>query len=238
MSILLKTPFKMDSLETDPFVFGLRPIVIKKAVTELYNDKSILVTGPRGIGKSSLRYQLQNILQGDNTILERCALNVKMGKYITVEYICSSDDTLKYVVESIIDKFEQQLPEFKFKYELHDMSFDFSIFKVFKTKLNLVKTDENNEVSLSDAFVEVIEKMSEMYVEPHINIAIDELDQLNDKYNIAHFIKIVLEKLNSHGTDSLSFILVGQDDLYKRLYTQQQAFSRLVKHIKFRTFKR
>lgn len=233
MSLLLKTPFKTDSLETDPYVYGLRPIVIKTAITELYNDKSILITGPRGIGKSSLRYQLQKVLQGSDTLLKRCALDVDMEKYITIEHVCSSEDTLESIIEKIINCMEAKLEEKDSQYRIKDLSFDISFFGAVKTKLNIEKkvNDGNNEMSLVDALVSVVKGVSNMYVAPHINIAIDELDQLDEKYNIAHFIKVVLETLNTDDYDVLSFILVGQDNLYKRLYSQQPAFARLVKHI-------
>lgn len=76
MSIILKTPFHSNSMETDPLVYGLRPVIIKSTITELFNDKSILITGARGIGKSSLSYQLQRILNGDKIILKRCGIEI------------------------------------------------------------------------------------------------------------------------------------------------------------------
>ncbi|MDD2972140.1 MAG: hypothetical protein PHE02_08435 [Lachnospiraceae bacterium] len=76
MGILIKSPFHSNNMETDPTVYGLRPTIIYDAVRELFNDKSILITGTRGIGKSSLSFQLQRILNGEKNVLVRCGIEV------------------------------------------------------------------------------------------------------------------------------------------------------------------
>lgn len=78
MSIIIKTPFRSSDLETDPIVYGLRPEELRQGIYQLYNDKSLLITGTRGIGKSSFCYQLQKIIKGDDTLLKRCALEISM----------------------------------------------------------------------------------------------------------------------------------------------------------------
>ncbi|WP_455714656.1 AAA family ATPase, partial [Anaerosporobacter sp.] len=233
MSIIVKTPFKSDGLETDPMVYGLRPSELRQGIIQLYNDKSLLITGSRGIGKSSLCYQLQKIMQGDNIILNRCGLDISMHEFITINYICTPDDTLETIVYSILNELERKLVDCNKKYKLKLKEFDVQIFGFLKAKIENKSTEKEQFVTLVNSFVEVIHSFRETYVDPHINISLDELDQIKSDYNVAHFLKAVLEQLDKKGEGRfLSFILVGQNCLYNLLYDKQPAFHRLVKHIR------
>lgn len=231
MSIIIKTPFRSSDLETDPIVYGLRPEELRQAIYQLYNDKSLLITGTRGIGKSSFCYQLQKIIKGDDTLLKRCALEISMPKFITVSYVCTPDDTIETIILSIINDLEEQIEECREKYKIRAKEFDVTIFGIIKSKIAVEETETKKYNTLVTSFIEIIHKYTQVYVEPHINIVLDELDQINPQYNIAHFIKVVLEQLNRKGDDYLSFILVGQNSLFDTLNNSQPAFHRIVKHI-------
>jgi|GEM_PF-3045913 len=231
MSIIIKTPFSFDKLATDPLSYGLRESIIKDCIRELYNDKSILITGARGIGKSSLSYQLQNVLSGEDILLKRCSIRIDIPSYIIVDYICTNYDTLESIVMSIVKKLDEQAETFKTKYKVNKMELEFSFFSFFKTKMELENEQQEKQTSLINSFVDVVEKICEIYVEPHINIAIDELDQLDKMHNISHFVKVVSEILNRKGLQVLSFIFSGQPIILKNLLEQQPAFHRLVKHV-------
>lgn len=135
MSIIAKTPFRSSGLETDPIVYGLRPEELRQGIYQLYNDKSLLITGTRGIGKSSFCYQLQKIVKGDDTLLKRCALEISMPKFITVSYVCTPDDTIETIVLSIINDLEEQIEDCREKYKIKTKEFDVSIFGAIKSKI-------------------------------------------------------------------------------------------------------
>lgn len=232
MSILIKTPFKPNKLETDPLVYGLRPEIIRACITELYNDKSILITGGRGIGKSSLCYQLQRILGGEKILLERCVMDINLDKCITVMFVCSPYDTLETIVDGIMAELEKKLVDVNKNFKLKEATAEFSFLGSLKVSAKVENAEKNTYMSLIDNFIDTMRRFGETYVNPHINIAIDELDLISEKENIAHFIKVVLEKMSSVEENFLSFILVGQELLFNRLYGQQPAFHRIVKHIK------
>ena len=56
--VLRKNPFTPQGPVRDPAKFAGRRDSFRNAVDALYNNKYILVSGPRGIGKSSVSYQL------------------------------------------------------------------------------------------------------------------------------------------------------------------------------------
>lgn len=179
MSIIIKTPFRSSDLETDPVVYGLRPEELRQGIYQLYNDKSLFITGTRGIGKSSFCYQLQKIIKGDDTLLKRCGLEISMPKFITVSYVCTPDDTIETIILSIINDLEAQIEDCAEKYKVKAKEFDVSIFGFFKSKIAIEQTETKKYNTLISSFIEIIHKYTQVYVEPHINIALDELDQVN-----------------------------------------------------------
>lgn len=96
------------------------------------NDHSLLISGPRGIGKSSLSVQLQSVLDGNKTLLKRCALDLKIPNFITISYVCLSDDTLESLVEGIINELNRKLALIEPKYRIKNTTFDISILGIIK----------------------------------------------------------------------------------------------------------
>ena len=98
MANLLKSPFKANRIETDPRAFGLRPKEIVDSTRALLNDKSVLISGPRGIGKSSLGEQIQTIMKGNNILLKRCHIDSEFPKTLCVYYACGPDISLEQLI--------------------------------------------------------------------------------------------------------------------------------------------
>lgn len=233
MPIFIKSPFKCNRIEDDPLTYGLRDDIIKSSILELMNDQSILISGARGIGKSSLCAQLQAVLNGDDTLLQRCMFSVKIPKFITASHVCLEEETLVDIISCLIDELEKKLqkPEQKFKFKT---KVEFSL-GLIKAALDIEKDSRISVNTLAQKFVEAIININETFIEPHINIAIDEIDQIEGSVNIAHFIKATMEKLTTKGIYTISFILVGQTGIYNKLISRQPAFERNVKHIKLST---
>lgn len=224
---IIRSPFKSNKLETDPLTFGLREKVIKDSIKELISDKSILITGTRGIGKSSLAYQLQNVLRGNKVLLQRCSIEISIPYYITVSYTCQKSDTIDTIFDFVIHDLYKKTAMYAKKH-INKAKFELD-FQVFFTKLKVECESPNRITTIGDLFVEAIRRIMEDADDVHINILLDELDQLDNSQNIAHFIKSVSEILNSHCITALSFIMVGQTSFTETLFAQQPAVFRLVK---------
>src|SRR5689334_15894417 len=106
MAILRKTPFKVNKIESDPDAFGLRPKEIISCSESLYNNRSILTSGPRGIGKSSLGNQMQKVLEGDRTLLERCGITSVFPNTLCLFYACDQGNSLQQLVLDIMYNLE------------------------------------------------------------------------------------------------------------------------------------
>jgi len=64
MRALRRSPFKADRIEDDPKAFGLRVEAISSCAEALFNRRSVLISGERGIGKSSLASQFKRAYDG------------------------------------------------------------------------------------------------------------------------------------------------------------------------------
>ncbi len=95
-AILKDNPFTPQDPITDPNKFAGRAEIMLNAVDSIFNNKNILVTGARGIGKSSVAYQLINLARGDDTLIKR--LNIKTSgfefNHITGDHRCLKGNTL------------------------------------------------------------------------------------------------------------------------------------------------
>lgn len=68
---LKPNPFTPQEPVIDPNKFAGRGEAIKNAVDALFNHKNIIITGERGIGKSSLAFQLAYLCEGEKTLFEK-----------------------------------------------------------------------------------------------------------------------------------------------------------------------
>lgn len=233
---LKRSPFKVDRVENDPAAFGLRSREIYESVEALYNHRSLLISGPRGIGKSSLGYQLHAMLKGEQALLERVGITDQLPKAICLFYACDPATTLSNLVldnlfglrKHVIGLSEGRPTQATGEFEIN--------FGFIRGRLE--KEFEQSRLAPSSVALEFVEgldaatKTSRAFVrEEGINIFIDELDKLSPEINFAHFIKIVQENLNSRGIRNISFIFAGQEGIYSRLYNEDNAFPRIVKHV-------
>lgn len=84
---LKKNPFTPQMPITNTSKFAGRKDAIFSAIDGMFNNKNILISGPRGIGKSSLAYQLLYLTSGETELLTRCGIDEKgwFNNIITVE---------------------------------------------------------------------------------------------------------------------------------------------------------
>jgi hypothetical protein len=116
MQNLKASPFKVNISENDPKAFGLRTKEIIECSEAIFNYRSLLISGPRGIGKSSLGEQIQIILDGNPTLLKRCNFNATFTSTFCVYYACGPDVSLTQLVTDLISAFEdtfKYLPKIK-----------------------------------------------------------------------------------------------------------------------------
>lgn len=229
-----RSPFKVNIVENNPHAFGLRYKEIIASLDALYNNRSIVISGQRGIGKSSMGCQLQNVLEGDNTLLTRCGIEVNFPKTLCVFYACDPNITLDQLVLDILHILEQKIIAIP-KIGFNSTSIEFNL-GVIKAKFEgNVSTRKRSPATYATLFVDGLYQIQMSLMNIHfyesINIMLDELDLLSSDINFGHFIKIVHETLIRKELFNVSFIFAGQKGIYPRLIEQDKSFERIVHHI-------
>lgn len=236
MATLRRSPFKADKVENDPNAFGLRVKEIIACAESLFNDRSILISGPRGIGKSSLGNQLQKMLGGDQTLLKRCGIKAIFPKTLCVFYACDQKNTLDRLALDILFNIEQRylnLPDL----QALDLKPSFELnLGLIKASLEMsTKIEERSPATIANQLVAGLSNtftlLNKLQDYQCINIMIDELDQISSDVNFGHFMKIVHETLVSLDLNQITFILAGQQGVYTRLINEDPSFERIVRHV-------
>lgn len=231
--LFIKSTFIPNKIETDSEIYGVKEDIIRDALMKLFNNGSILITGVRGIGKSSMQYQLQQTLNGETKdILDKCNLTIKIPKYFTFAYECLRGDDLGNIFYSILQQMVDCL-DCGTSIKISETKIGIAL-GVLNIELTGEKVTANRYQTLINTFIDGVMGFFDMYENPYINIAIDEIDQLNENCGIAHGIKIILETLSRYNIDSLSFILAGQNGTLETLLSQQPSFNRIVKHFQLK----
>lgn len=225
---LRKSPFKVNKIESDPDAFGLRYKEIISCSESLFNNRSIIISGPRGIGKSSLGNQMQKALEGDNTLIERCGVISTFPKTLCLFYACDSGNTLQQLVLDILYNLEQKcllIPESKIAFEVNLGVIKASIESEIKRK-----SPATLATQLVAGLRTTINGLKKIRLYQSVNIMLDEVDQIAEDINFGHFLKIVHEALQSDNIP-VTFILAGQQGVFSRFIKEDASFERIVRHI-------
>jgi energy-coupling factor transporter ATP-binding protein EcfA2 len=231
---LRKSPFKPDDVERDPNGFALRVDNIYGCVSSLFNNKNVLITGPRGIGKSSLASQIQYLYTPDTTLLKRCSIDGELGRYLQIYYAVDGSSSLSDICLDILHRIETNTILLK-THELSDK-------KKIRVELNLgvFKTSLESEVvsrKPSSVVTQFVGALTSIYNSisligfEGINIVIDELDCISDEINFAHFLKLIHEYFSADSIENITFLLAGQRGLYSRLTSEDKSVERLITHV-------
>ncbi len=236
MNKLRKSPFKLDKIEKNPTGFGLRIKQITECFQNLYNNRSLIISGPRGIGKSSLGVQLQNVFAGDNTLLKRCYINEEFPNSVCIYKACSKQDTLDQITLDILSDLENEVKNLQLNFNCKlNACLEFN-FGPIKAQINAEKDKKEYLPStmaniLANSLIKTICTFNKDNLNLGINIMLDEMDQLNRDINFGHFIKVVNETLNNKGVENITFIVAGQTGIFNRFNNEDRSFERIVKHI-------
>ena len=108
---LKANPFTPQDPVVDPNKFAGRGEAIHNAVDSLFNNKNIMITGERGIGKSSLAYQLTYLSEGEDTLLKRLQIATAgfVFSYISADHRCVPGNTLCDILDSLTSSCRRNL---------------------------------------------------------------------------------------------------------------------------------
>ncbi len=223
-----KNPFTPQDPVTDPDKFAGRKEPFQNAVDALYNNKNILITGERGIGKSSVAYQLLYLTNGEKALLDK--LNIDLGdyefSYMTGDFRCMTEHSINDIVKGLINSLKR-FAELSEKKQGRTASFDLNLKFIKYT--SQTSYEDLTPSDLTDLFTSEVESIFRELDEYYTGICflIDEIDTIDPKIDIASFLKAVVEKFRADGFASICFIVSGVTGTITKMISQHPSASRL-----------
>lgn len=231
--ILKANPFTPQNPIEDGEKFSGRTDLLVRGIQDLFNKQNVLVTGDRGIGKTSFANQLCSFAEGDRSVCRRLGIpeTGREQKYLVVTHSCSPKSQEGDFLAGVISALETELGTIK-EYGGREWAID--IAKILKIKWN-----ESGRVPvLADAaaraaaLIEVIQK-GKKYT--GVVLRVDEIDTISDDPKIAgevaNFLKVVHERVSRQRNGPLIYILSGIPGTVTDLIRGHGSVDRLVDNI-------
>lgn len=232
-------PFNPQDPVTEPSKFAGRREPLRNAVDALFNNKNIIVTGDRGIGKSSLAVQLLYMTQGERALLERLGVSTDGFEfnYLTGDHRCDPGQTLEDILEGLVESLQHRLATANKSKKKTTVEFNLKVFKVKRE----TETGQPEKPRLVPAFVRMLEAV---YTEASsagfngLSLLVDEIDSLSKDTQVytevAYFFKGTTEKLRADGFPNISFLVAGVTGTVTDLMTGNPSFARVFENIELR----
>lgn len=238
MPRILKTnPFRPGKPITDPELFAGRKEELSLLVDALYqtgtkNASHIIVTGGRGIGKSSLVNQIDRLAEGDKVLLRELDIdpgNFKFNFHV-FKHRATKGQSTSHIVASLVN----QIPVKFGKENIQEIFGEFLKKWKFNVSVGSVKAEyqPNTTADLSTDFIRTI-RMFWSAVGNELDgliFVIDEVDTIADG-DIASFCKITTEALSDAGLEQVAIMLVGITGAMEKLKQDHPSVGRIFRTI-------
>lgn len=227
-------PFTPNRPVDDPDRFFGRKDPVTEVIDSLFqiqnsNPKHSVITGDRGVGKSSLLLQVNLTSRGDNRLSDRLKIDRGCDKFdfLTVWHDVDSTQTVFDLALSILSKFESSFTKWfsGFKLELDVLGF---------AKIGQDKTNPANMSTLIDAFVERLKSVEEGSLKNKksgVLIFIDEIDRISSDSMISSFFKLTTERLAREQIKKTAFICAGITGAVQKLEEEHASILRTFRDI-------
>lgn len=222
---LKKNPFTPQEPVSNALKFAGRKESVFNAVDNLYNGKNILITGARGVGKSSLAYQLLYTTAGEIELLQKIGLDeTDLFNNVICDHRCMYGNTLVDIASGLINTLAHRLGA-------NELTSSQS-FGIDLKVLNYSHTETEASINTTDiasSFATQIEKIFVEYASDKqgITFLIDEIDTLDSDIDIASFLKAVLEKFRLDSYNNFYVIVSGVTGTITDLIAQHPSAGRL-----------
>lgn len=232
-----RNPFIPDKPVTEFDLFAGRSEELNVLFYALYqigqrNSKHMIVTGPRGIGKSSFINQIESLTRNRSAILKQ--LDIDAGefgfRFAVFKHIAMKGQSVETIVTSLIDEMKKETKD-----DLRQL-FD-SILEKWKPKFSIpavgeIELQPQNIQDSSVLSTDFIESVRNLWAgvkdsKDGIVIIIGEVDTVAEDTNIASFLKIASELLVSSELDRVALYLGGITDAMEKLKVDHESIGRI-----------
>jgi hypothetical protein len=227
-------PFFPNRPVDDPARFSGRNAQVDEAIDSLFqiknsNPKHTIITGDRGIGKSSLLYQVNLVAVGDNRLPDRLGIDTGAGPF---DFAVSWHDAS--TGQNAFDLASGLLRDIQSK--VSNLISKFSIDVSLGGFVNVKQADQS-ESTISELvirFCAEVEKATCAALDKGkdgLLMFVDELDRVDPEGGVASFYKLASEKLSRDGVKQAGFMSAGITGAIQNLETDHGSIYRTFRDI-------
>lgn len=230
-------PFTPGKRLTRPDIFSGRTQQLDAGLTLLRqaaggNVRHGLITGDRGIGKSSLLSQIEGLAVRDPKYLAPLGINERdlPGYFLVAEHIAQKGETVSDVASGLLRSLDRARGRGKTKRQLGNIGID---LKFVKTEI--VKSEPTQ--SIAERFVDQLEKVWRRVNDEvdGIVLAIDEVDRVAEADGMPTFLKVSTEMMTARDIESIILLPVGIVGVQELLKGQHASVGRVFETIRVPT---
>jgi Cdc6-like AAA superfamily ATPase len=237
-------PFKPNS-PVSTGMFAGRLNEIEQLERSLHQTKNgipcnLLVTGERGIGKSSLMMVLKDFSIGNLETLDHGRFN-----FITINGIVSERTDLVTLIKLIERNIQRELAKTESIRNYLSATWEF-VKRIRIMDSGIERSDDISDPDIIlDEFAYSLAKTCNRVSNPEkgeekkdgILLILDEADNASESLRIGYFYKAVTELLQQHGCNNVMFVVVGLPDITDKLLTSHGSSLRIFNQIKITELK-
>lgn len=198
------------------------------------NARHMIVTGPRGIGKSSFINQIHSVTDNGADVLAKLGIDAGDFRFPVFKCRARQGQSAEHIVGSLMDAMPTKLNAENVGKIVGDF--------VSELKLSFsvpgINVEQRNE-SFTDLGREFVRTISNLWLaikheSDGIVFIIDEIDTVAEASGIASFLKVTTEELVDARLDRIAFYLVGVTGSMQRLMSDHPSIGRVFETIELR----
>lgn len=232
-------PFKPNSpVSAGMFAGRINEIkLLEQALHQTKHDQpsNFLITGERGIGKSSLMMILKDFSSGKIETLDHGRFN-----FLTINIVISERMSLLTFIKLIERNLKRELGKVEAIRSFMNSTWDFvQRIKIMDSGVDQLDVTEDSDLVINDFSYSLSETCNRI-INPEkgedkkdgIVFIIDEADNACDDLHIGYFFKVVTELLQQNGCQNIMFIVVGLPEISAKLAKSHESSLRIFNHIR------
>ncbi len=227
-------PFTPNRPVDDPDRFFGRVEPVTEMIDAVYqvkngNPKHSIITGDRGVGKSSLLTQVYLTTTGDNRLTDR--LNIDRGAikydFVTVWHDVDATQSAFDLANGVLTKFESSFQRFISNYKL----------EIDLAGFGTLGRDKSAPLTLNSLITEFVTRIKKVAAEAAksnkdgVLVFIDELDRIKPDSMISSFFKLTSERLAREGVKHFAFVCAGITGAVQKLEDEHASILRTFRDV-------
>jgi energy-coupling factor transporter ATP-binding protein EcfA2 len=189
------------------------------------NPRHYLITGPRGIGKSTIALAFAGIAHSERQYLSLVPGATATAPLLVAGHVAQSGETMGDVVAGLAERVQQQTSG------VRGIQLDTIELRALVASMTFSRPAEQGSVILR--FVRTLAKvLADIRAGlPGILLYADELDTIADQASVASFLKVLVEELSTEGVRNVGLMVIGQDGLASQLSSHHASSVRLFQQV-------